>query len=218
MYIIRPVSPKSETVARLRLHGNALQIEFPEKRDDFRTLAKAMDCQWSQPYWQRDLGDLAGNHTDRLIETGNKLLTGGFIVAVETEDLRDAITAGQFAPEVRRWVLVVKSDENVNWFALKWSRQDDLYNRAMRLTAARYSPPYVIVPPEHYDEVGDFAEVHRMELSTAAITLTNKVKMLMSLAVVFSPSTYADGPADGEIKLKEPVEYAIDPDLADNLA
>lgn len=215
MNIIRPVSPKSETVARLRLHGSTLQVEFPEKRDDFRTLVKAMDCQWDQPYWQREIGDLAGNPTDRLIEAGHKLLTAGFIVAVESEELRQATTTGQFAPEIRRWVLVVKSGEHVNWFALKWSRQDDLYNKAMTLTGARYSSPYVLVPPEHYDQVQDFAEVHKMELSTAALTLVNKVKLLMSLAVVFSPSAYADGPADGQIELKEAVEYAIDPDLAD---
>lgn len=42
MHVIRPVSPKSEGVARLRLHDNLLQIEFPEKRDDFRTLVKAL--------------------------------------------------------------------------------------------------------------------------------------------------------------------------------
>lgn len=218
MHIIRPVSPKSETVARIRLHGNALQIEFPEKRDDFRLLVKSLDCQWNQPYWQREIGDMAGNPADRLIEAGHKLLTNGFIVATETEELRQAIAAGQFAPEIRRWVLVVKSGEHVNWFALKWSRQDDLYNKAMTLTGARYSSPYVIVPPEHYDEVEDFAEVHKMELSTAALTLVNKVKALMALAIVFSPSAYTDGPTDGQIELKETVEYAIDPDLADDLA
>ena len=216
MHVIRPVSPKSEGVARLRLHGNLLQIEFPPKRDDFRNLVKSLDCHWEQPYWQREIGNLAGNPTDRLIEAGHKLLTAGFIVAVETEELRQAITAGQFAPEVRRWVLVVKSGEHVNWFALKWSRADDLYNKAMRLTGARYSPPYVIVPPEHHDEVEDFAEVHKMEMSSSALTLANKVKLLMSLAIVFSPSAYADGPADGVIELKEPVEYAIDPELADD--
>lgn len=215
MHVIRPVSPKSETVARLRLHDNLLQVEFPEKRDDFRSLVKSMDCQWNQPYWQREIGALAGDPADRLVETGHKLLTAGFVVAVETEEIRQAITVGQFAPEIRRWVLVVKSGEHVNWFALKWSRADDLYDRAMRLTGARYSSPYVIVPPEHYDEVEDFAEVHKMELSAAALTLVNKVKLLMSLAVVFSPSAYADGPADGVIELKEAVTYAIDPDLAD---
>ena len=218
MHIIRPVSPISETVARLRLHGSTLQIEFPEKRDDFRLLVKAMDCQWNHPYWRREIGDLAGNPSDRLIEAGHKLLADGFIVATETEELRQAIATGQFAPEIRRWVLVVKSGEHVNWFALKWSRQDDLYNKAMTLTGARYSSPYVIVPPEHYDEVEDFAEVHKMELSAAALTLVNKVKALMALAIVFSPSAYADGPTDGQIELKETVEYAIDPDLADDLA
>jgi hypothetical protein len=213
MHIIRPISPKSETVARLCLSGNTLQIEFPEKRDDFGKVVKGMGCIWQRPYWEREIDKLAGDATERLIEAGHVLLEAGFNVATETDELRDAIVAGRFAPEIKRWVLVVKSGEHVNWFALKWDKHSNLYDQAVKLTGARYAPPYVVVPPEHYDQVGDFAEVHKMEMSAAAIALTDKVRDLMLSAIVFSSSDYADMPTDGQVEINE---YAgIDDELAD---
>lgn len=213
MHIIRPISPKSETVARIQLAGNTLQIEFPERRDDFGKVVKRMGCIWQRPYWEREIDSLAGDATERLIEAGHLLLEAGFNVATDTEELRDAIVAGKFAPEIRRWVLVVKSGEHINWFALKWDKASNLYEEATKLTGARYAPPYVVVPPEHYDQVADFADVHKMEMSTAAAALSAKVQELMLSAIVFSSSDYADMPTDGQVEIGE---YAgIDDELAD---
>lgn len=214
MYIIRPISPKSETVARIALSGNTLQIEYPEKRDDFGKVVKGMGCIWQRPYWEREIDNLAGDATERLIEAGHVLLEAGFNVAAETEELRDAIAAGKFAPEIRRWVLVVKSGEHVNWFALKWDKSSNLYDEATKLTGARYAPPYVVVPPEHYDQVGDFADVHKMEMSAAAQALSAKVQELMLSAIVFSSSAYADMPVDGQVEIGQYAE--IDDELADD--
>lgn len=214
MHVIRPISPLTETVARVRLVGSTIQVEFPEKRDDFGKIVKAFGCIWQRPYWEREIGNLAGDPTERMVELGHKLLSAGFNVAVESEAMQDAIVLGVFSPEITRWVLVVKSGEHVNWFALKWSKRDDLYDETTKLTGARYAPPYVVVPPEHYDQVLDFADVHRMEVSNAAKELANKVSELMSLAVVFSPSDYADSPVDGIV---EYVNQEIDDELADDL-
>lgn len=217
MHVIRPYCPLTETVVRLRLVGNTIQVEFPEKRDDFGKIVKSFGCIWQRPYWEREIGNLAGDPTERMIELGHKLLSAGFNVAVESEAMQDVIVSGTFSPEITRWVLVVKSGDHVNWFALKWSKRDDLYDEATKLTGARYAPPYVVVPPEHYDQVLDFADVHRMEVSNAAKELANKVGELMALAVVFSPSDYADSPADGTVEIAKYVNQEIDDELADDL-
>lgn len=217
MHVIRPVSPLTETVARLQLVGDTIKIDFPEKRDDLRKVVKAFGCIWQRPNWERQIGPRAGDPTERLIEVGHKLLSAGFNVAVESERMQDAIVSGRFAPEVTRWVLVVRSGDHVNWFALQWGKRDDLYSEATKLTGARYSPPYVVVPPEHYDQVLDFANIHKMTISEAAKTLVIKVQELMAIAVVFSPSDYADSQIDGMIDLDEYVSMEIADELADDL-
>lgn len=216
MVVIRPVSPLTETVARLRLAGDTIQVDFPEKREDFGKVVKSFGCIWQRPYWERQIGKRAGDPTERLIEIGHKLLNAGFNVAVDSEQLQDAIVSGSFAPEITRWVLVVRSGDHVNWFALQWGKRDDLYNEATKLTGARYSPPYVVVPPEHYDQVLDFADVHKMTVSKAAMALVDKVRDLMAIAVVFSPADYADSPTDGTIDLTEYVSTEIDDEFADD--
>lgn len=216
MHAVRPVSPLTETVARIQLVGDTIKIGFPEKRDDFREVVKAFGCIWQRPNWERQIGQRAGDPTERLIEVGNKLLSAGFNVAVESEQIQDAIVAGNFTAEITKWVLVVRSGDHVNWFALQWGKRDDLYNEATKLTGARYSPPYVVVPPEHYDQVLDFADVHKMTVSEAARTLVAKVQELMAIAVVFSPADYADSPTDGTIDLDEYVSTELDDELADD--
>lgn len=217
MHVIRPISPLTETVARLRSVGNIIQIEFPEKRDDFGKIVKTFGGIWQRPYWEREIGNLAGDPAERMIELGHKLLSAGFNVAVESEAMQDAIVSGTFSPEITRWVLVVRSGDHVSWFALKWSKRDDLYNEAIKLTGARYAPPYVVVPPEHYDQVLDFADVHEMKVSDASKELANKVSELMALAVVFSPSDYAGSATDGTVEIAEYVSQGIDDELVDDL-
>ena len=212
MHVIRPVSPLTETVARIQLDEGTIQIEFPERRDDFGEVVKQYGCIWQRPYWERDIDNqLAGDPLDRLVEIAHKLLNAGFNVAVPSSELQTRIADGDFAPEVRRWVLVVTKGEHKNWFALKWHRRDDFYDKAMALPGARYLKPYVGVPPEQFEMVMDFAEVHGFAMSDSAEELAEKVQELMLTAVVFSPSEYEEIEADEELE----EVHEIDDELAD---
>lgn len=47
---------------------------------------------------------------------------------------------------------------------------------AKRLKGSRYAPPYVVVPPEHYEEVLDFAQVYGFQLSKGAQDVAESAK------------------------------------------
>ena len=49
-----------------------------------------------------------------------------------------------------------------------WGRDEDLYGRAKAITGAKYDKPNVVVSPEHFAEVLDFAKMYKFEISDGA--------------------------------------------------
>ncbi len=162
---VRPESPLTETVAEIHLAGHEVQVSFKEKVEDFRLLMHKLQFKWMHSYWGRSLSGNNGLPDDRIAEAGNAILNAGFIIRLFDPELRRRAIAAEFELEHTRWILRVTSGEYIGWFEIKWSREEDYYKVAKKLPRSRYSKPYVVVPPESFEEVLDFAQPLRHSLA-----------------------------------------------------
>ena len=219
--VVRPEKPVSETIAWLELSGDVLRVRFPEKHDDFRDTVKSAWLHWEYPYWQRKLSPLSGDPIDRLAELGHRLLSAGFCCAFPDAESRGKAITASYAAEVTRWVLVFTSGEYENWFALRWGRGDDFYDRAMMMTGAKYVKPYIAIPPEHVNEVRDFAKIHGFTFGKSALRLAEVADQMRKNALTVQVSEFIDrrGLEDdaGIVELDVPDFVEVDDELADDI-
>ncbi len=212
--IVRPKVAKTETVAYLSICGSTLAVTFAEKRADFRAAIKGLGYRWEWAYrqWRRTLHKRAGALADRLAETGRVLLAAGFIVAFPDEDTARIAVEGTYAPEVTRWILVYKGAFRVWW---RWG--EDWYKQAMRMTGARYhhDEHAVLVPPEHYEEVLDFAQIHGFGLTEEAQRLADEAAQKKAAAWVVDIDSLPAPNYNAERPTLEPQEEGIDDSLLD---
>ena len=175
---VRPEKSLTETVAEIRVKENTIEIFFPEKREDFREIVKnglRMKCDGK---WKRNLVSRNGIPEDRAAEAGHRLLAAGFIIRIFDEGIREKTVAGDYEPECTSWILAKVKGDYEGWLVINWSREDDFYKAARRLPGSRYSRPSVVVPPEHYEEVLDFAEMYGFKVSGAAQRLIDNARMI----------------------------------------
>lgn len=216
--IIRPENPVSRTIARIGIRADRVTVNFPEKRDDFRNLVKSLDYTWNGGKWGKIIsGWNKASHA--AAELGHRLLAVGFWIAPPTPEVRDMIVEESFEPEHRRKVMARSGGPYDGWFVLWWSRSEDCYDAAKRITASRYDKPVVVVPPEFYDEVEDFAALHDFYISPAAQQVIDRARAVLNAALLVQieidePETE---PATGNFpELAIPATIGIDDDLADD--
>lgn len=189
---VRPDNPLTETVAEITIKKNTLEIYFPEKREDFRQLMRnTLKMEW-HGQWERKLIPRNGKPADRAAEAGHRLLAAGFIIRVFDETIRSKSISGDYAPECTSWILANNIEGNYNgWLAIRWDgRNDGLYKAARKLPGSRWDNPDVVVRPEHFEEVQDFAEMYGFKINKAAqkiIETAKKIKMRSLIAEVDEP-------------------------------
>ena len=183
---VRPENPKTETVAEISISGDTAKIRFPEKRDDFWQIAKKeLGYRWDG-VWERKLTTQNGTPADRAAEAGHVLLGAGFIIRIFDEAIREAATTGAYAPEQTRWIMarVADAEKYAGWFVVEWKRPDDFYAAARNLPSSRYDSPSVVVPPEHFEDVLDFAEKYGFSLSPGAQRAADAARAAKESALV----------------------------------
>lgn len=185
--VLRPESPKTESVAAIRLNGSALSALLEEKHDGFRQIVKfhcSMEFNWGNRQWYRRMDKFTGDPLDRTIELCHRLLAGGFIIEVDTSWVA-AIHAADYQSEQTRWIKrVVDGGEYNDWFSINWGRLDDYYEVAKHLPRSRYNGDTVVVPSVHFDAVIDFARAHEFALSEGAQELIAIAKAKRDAAIL----------------------------------
>lgn len=184
---VYPERSCTNTVAEIHIIENNsrkfIEVSFAEKREDFRKLIKfKLHYLWNGTCWQREIGEITGTVSDRVAETGHGLLAEGFPIRIFDGDLRDKAIKGEFIPEHRRWI-ITGYDEKYIWFVIRWNFDDDCYNAAKIITGSRYRKPFIVVPPEQFDEVIDFAEMHQFRFSDKAKELTETGRKIKENAI-----------------------------------
>jgi hypothetical protein len=212
--LVRPANPKTETVAHVRIYAGALAVIFAEKRKDFKATVKGLGYHWDWTYnhWIRKPHQHAGTLEDRLAETGRVLLAAGFVVDFPDETIAKAAVEGGYTPEVTRWILT-----HDGAFRIRWYRGEDWYDKAKRLTGARYNKEIhaVLVPPEHYEEVLDFAWIHGFGISEEAQQLADEAAQKKASAWVVDLNALATPDDNTTRPILQPQEEGIDDSLLD---
>lgn len=184
---VRPEKPITETVTEIRIQGNVVEVSFPERRDDFREIVKRkLNMEWnrSAQSWQRKISLTDGTPADRAAETGHRLLAAGFCIRIYDPELRQKAIDGNYEPESTRWISRHTGGDYDGWFALSWNRGEDYYEVARRLPGSRWDKPNVVVPPEQFEEVLDFADMYGFSLSPGAEELVAQARQIKERALV----------------------------------
>ncbi len=185
---VRPEKPVTETVAEIRALESAVEVAFPEKREDFRQIVRfSLGYSWTGALWRRDLKPTNGTAQDRAAEAGNRLLAAGFPIRIFDDSLRVRAVYGTYEPESRRWVMARTSGQYNGWFAISWPKGEDFYQAAKRIHGARYDKPAIVVPPEQFQEILDFAEMYEFSLSPGALKLVETCRAVREKALTTKP-------------------------------
>lgn len=218
--IVRPVEVRTATIAWVVVDGRTVRVYFPEKHDEFREVIKASEYQWKQPYWERTYTDQLGDIAHRAAETCHRLLAAGFCVAPPTPEIREMSITASYNPEPRRMILTRASEKSGSLFVIWWSRSEDCYNVAKTITGARYKKPSIVVPPEHVEEVVDFAQEHGFSFSPDAQALVEEARAMLHNALIVDVPPLPRPAAFIPTKIPElnPADVAegIDDELADD--
>jgi len=162
-----------------------VELNFPEKRDDFRELVKRFLYAWKGS-WDREFGADV-DIVDRAAEIGNELLCEGFCIQVAHVQVQSRILAQSFVAEPFKRILCSGSQHYKEWFVFDYPKGEDWYDEIMKLTAARYSNGSIYVPPEQFEEVEDFAEMHGFELSDRAKESVKQARQMRDSAIIIQP-------------------------------
>jgi len=172
---VRPAEVKTETVAEITVADDKVKIVFPEKRDDFRLLVKGLGYIWTG-VWERKIYWQNGTPADRAAEAGHNLLAAGFIVRIYDSATRQMAIDGSYEPEQKRWIYYRMDGKYEGWFAIHWQRPDDFYAVARKLPGSRWDRPFVVVPPEQFEQVLGFAETYEFSLTDKAQGIADEAR------------------------------------------
>lgn len=208
--------PFTKTAVRISIEGTAVIIHFSEYIDQFKRLVKSYQFEWLKNRlhrWGRKLADgEAAIHC--AAEIGHRLVLAGFIVIPPSTAVAQLIINGAYVRERRRWVLVSVKAGFAGWFSLSWPWEEDLYTDARLISGSFYDSDArcVIVPPEQYEEVADFAQMHQFNWSDEAVAAyaaarrnEHRALLLVEPTEDIVPPAAKDGRTQGVLdELKDP--------------
>jgi virulence-associated protein VapD len=173
---VRTEIATSETVAIISVEKlTKITVTFDEKRDDFRKIIKGHGFSWGDGHWYRNINAINGSVADRVAEVGNALLVENFIIRIFDEELRTKAVEGIYEPEHTRWIQKRTSGKYKGCFALVWKRyHEDFYEVAQKIPTSKWSNPSVVVRPEQFEAVLDFANEYDFRLSQGALELVEE--------------------------------------------
>jgi hypothetical protein len=212
---VRPETSKTATIAEITVVEKSVHVNFPEKRDDFYNLIKGLGFKWAHVWYKKPL-----NQIDCAAETGHILLANGFIVRIADKQILDKAISGQFEPERTRLIFKRISGEYNGWFAIQWGRNEDYYAVARKLPRSRYHNRSVVVPPEYFEEIMDFASVYDFKLSPGAEGLVRdeceKKELMLVVRIDREPVTVGRTATVGIPVLSVPENVEINEGLRDD--
>ncbi len=203
---LSPESPKIKEFTRVIVQSDYTLVKTREINADINKLLKRYGYQWSYARcaWEHRTWPALVKVEHAAAEMATLLLESGYGVEVDS-GVAALIVSSEFEPEIRRWIKA-----NDNKFIICWQKPEDCYRLALTVPSARYSPPYISVLSQYYDEVMDFAEVHKFEVLKSAIELEASAKQARENVIMFVPKVKA---TVQETKIDE---FAIPANLQDD--
>lgn len=193
--LLRPPQPRTPLIAVLTVATHGIAVHLPQRDEVFRVAVRDLGYRWTGTRWERRIDErFHGSIRDRAIELGHALLLAGFVIEVP-DDLHEAIGAGDYVPECRHWITVLQDGSAYHgWFIITWPRSDDHYAAARRVRGSRYVDGRVIVPPESYLDIQDFADLRAFHLSDGARRVVAEQEARHAAALVVVPTRRTPSP------------------------
>jgi len=218
---IYPENAISNLVAEIAYDERHTEVTFPEKNDSFREIVKGLGYKWEPSTWFLLINNTNGPAAERAAEVGNKLLAAGFPVRVYDPEVRRKAIEGDYEPECKRWIMARVKGEYEGWLAVNWKGyDDDLYYAAKKIAGARWSNPSMVVPPENYTEVLDFAQMYGFGISEKAQAIIDVARELkekaLTTGVKVPKSMKNSEPGAVPPVLEVPDEVKIDKELRED--
>jgi len=220
---LRPPDAKTKNVAEIRITDDQVLVEFPERRDDlYELLRRKTGYTWvgSERHYARTIEYTSGPIVDRAAEIGHKILALGIPVRIYDREIRSKAAEGDWMPESTRWIVARRDEQYGGWLGLRWSRKDDFYKQARRLRGSKWDNPHVVVPPEEWDEVLDFAERYDFRLTPPAEKIVAQAQSVKEQSLVVDVNAVEEEapikPSIKPTKLDIPMAVDVDEDLKDD--
>lgn len=218
--LVRPSAPLTPSIARISFDGDWLRVYFPEAKTAFNDIVKMMDYTWQRPYWTRTIPQ--AQHLHRAAELAHTLLAAGYCVKGPKEVMETAV-AQLFEPEPVRTIHKRTGGSYDGWFAIWWHKERGgrLEDARRGLRGSRWDGGRLVVPPEQFEAVLDFAERYDCHLSPGALALAEEARAELDAAIVvdLSPAAAPEPPPVNGRKptaLPVPEFVELDNDLLDN--
>lgn len=163
-----------DLIVELRKNGNYLEAIYP-KNETFKQIVKELSFSWSSSNycWRREIDEYNGSFDDRAAELGNLLLNAGFTVQFPTNESKEMAINATFSKEQERWILWNDKKQSLKIF---FERDSKIYKYAKMLPAAEYSNLGILVKPQYFKEIFDFAECYDFSFSKKAKAILEKAK------------------------------------------
>ena len=166
--IITPQDTFSSSLIEIMSDKNSIIVKNSCYNDDFSEIMKDEGFSWEYGVWSKYIYCPLESTPDRMAEIGHELLRNGFIIKVEDISVRGLAISGEYEPEIKRWIDRYYDGKRA-WFEINWiGRDESIYTEARRIKGAKWSKPSVIVPPEEYSEILDFAKIHGFMMTPGA--------------------------------------------------
>ena len=183
-----PEGCKFDVPAKITVKETEVSTIF-EKNEKFREVVKSLGYEWSGTNWVKEIREATGTAAERAAELGNKLLNAGFPISILDEEIRKNAINAVYEPEHTRWIYRCANGKYEDWFAITWEEDNEkLYQDARHITGSRWSKPSVVVKPEYFTQVEDFANLYGFRFTQAAQKLLDKAKMARDTAVTVKPA------------------------------
>jgi hypothetical protein len=218
---IYPEKAVTGLIAEISIKGNVLEATYLEKDESFREIVKNHGFEW-KPGWMRTIGKFNGSIQDRAAEIGNKLLAAGFPIRIYDEEIRRRAVTGEYQPEPKWWIKARVEGDYKGWLSISWPREEkNYYDAARKLPGSKYKRPNVLVPPESFQEVLDFATMYKFNISDKAREIIETARQLRekSLTIGVKVPKFERSPKPGDVpdKLEVPEEVEIQDEFKEDV-
>ncbi|KQN75091.1 hypothetical protein ASE94_01870 [Devosia sp. Leaf64] len=168
--LLRPEAPVSETVGRV-IHTTGrltMDIDYPEKREDFNEAVKAFNPRWDAPTRRWVFEFREDQMPDIAAEVVAHLVGSGFVLRVKDTALRELVQSGEFKKSDGRRIDYAGGD----FLRIDWHRIDgDYYEEVRKLVGSKWDRENrtVLVPIGSIDDIRDFASKFGFPMTDLAI-------------------------------------------------
>ena len=156
-------------------NGTTIDLVY-EKDEDFIEIAKRNGFVWASFWkvWCKAIDEYTGSTEDRMASIGHDLLDEGFVVEFPSVEIKEKAVNANYEREHRSWIRA-DGDKIEIWFA-RFKGKWNLYGNAISIKSAKYikGESRILVKPEFYKEVLEFAQEYDIPLTEDAKALIQK--------------------------------------------